>query len=147
MKKAIAALLSALILCTLFAGAIPFASADSLEDALDDISRDLYGMYTLQSGNLLRDRYDQARAGVSGVGVQALYTALNTLQPLENYTREPLLGFEGLTGTDITDMPLCVGGVSVSEGVVTLSGSGALRYCNAARGGIAGPSPFGVPCP
>ena len=147
MKKTIAALLSALILCSLFAGTVPFASADSLEDALADVGRDLYGMYTPQSGNLLRDRYDKARAGVSGGGVQELYAALNALQPLENYKREPLLGFEGLTGANISDMTLNRGSVSVSEGAVTLSGEGTLRYCNAAREGVAGPSPFGVPCP
>ncbi|MBO4934843.1 MAG: hypothetical protein J5441_06750, partial [Clostridia bacterium] len=60
MKKTIAALLSTLILCSLFAGAIPFASADSLDDAIAAAGRELYGMYTAQSGNLLRDCYDKA---------------------------------------------------------------------------------------
>ena len=114
MKKTIAALLTALMICTVFAGAVPFASADSIEDALADIGRDLYGMYTLQSGNLLRDRYDKTLAGVDGGGVQALYNALNALRPLENYTREPLLGFDGLTADDVSAMPLKRGSVSVS---------------------------------
>ncbi len=152
MKKTIAALLSALILCSLFAGAIPFASADSLDDAIAAAGRELYGMYTAQSGNLLRDCYDKAQAviqsGRAGNGeAAALRAAIDALAPLENYTREPLLGFEELTEADIRSMPLRRGSVSVSDGVVTLSGSGTLRYANAASEGVSGPSPFGVPCP
>ena len=151
MKKTIAALLSTLILCSLFAGAIPFASADSLDDAIAAAGRELYGMYTAQSGNLLRDCYDKAQAVIQSGRTDngeaaALRAAIDALVPLENYTREPLLGFEGLTDADIRSMPLRRGSVSVSDGVVTLSGSGTLRYANAASEGVSGPSPFGVPC-
>ena len=151
MKKTIAALLSTLILCSLFAGAIPFASADSLDDAIAAAGRELYGMYTAQSAGLLRDCYDKAQAVIQSGRTDngeaaAIYAALDALVPLENYTRELLLGFEGLTDADIRSMPLRRGSVSVSDGVVTLSGSGTLRYANAASEGVSGPSPFGVPC-
>ncbi|MBQ9557395.1 MAG: family 16 glycosylhydrolase [Clostridia bacterium] len=150
MKRIIAALISALIICSLFAGTV-FATG-SLEDALAVAERELYAMYTAQSGGLLRDCYDRAKAaaesGAADSGeAAALYAALDALAPLEDYVREPLLGFDGLTDAVFAAMPLLRGSVSVSEGVVTLAGDGDLRYCNAAYDGIAGPSPFGVPCP
>ena len=125
------------------------AFADALDRAMKAVEPELYGMYTAQSGNVLRDRYDRAAALKAAGGTDndlavSLRSALAALVPLESYRRVELDGFAGVTETDIAAMELNSGSVSVNDGFVTLSGEGTLRYCNAAKNGIAGPSPFGA---
>ena len=132
-----------------FSGSAFTAAADSLDRAMSTAKPELYGMYTLQSANALRDRYDRAAAvkaagGTDNAVAVMLRNSLNGLVPLDNYTRVALGGFDAVTNADISAMRLCSGSVSVSGGVMTLSGEGALRYCNAVPGGIAGASPFGA---
>ena len=148
MKKLTALLLITALICACFSGGAFTAFADSLDRAMNTAKPELYGMYTIQSGNVLRDRFDRAAALKAAGGTNAamaipLRNALNGLVPLENYERVELGGFGGLTDADISAMRLNSGAVSASDGVITLAGEGALRYCNAVRGGIAGPSPFG----
>ena len=149
MRKAAAFIIIIALLCSVFAGTAFFASADSVEEAMAAAKPELYGLYTSQSAGLLRDAYDEAAAGKGDAGTLAasISSALDALAPLEDYRREPLLGFGDLTDEDAAAMKLCRGSVSVSDGVVTISGEGSLRYCNAVRGGIAGPSPFGMATP
>ena len=140
-------ILSALIFVC-FSGSAFTATADSLDRAMGTVKPELYGMYTPQSGNALRDIYDRA-AAVKATGATdnslaiTLRNALGGLTPLEGYGRVELGGFGAVTGSDLSEMKLNAGSVSASDGVITLGGEGALRYCNAAPGGIAGPSPFG----
>ncbi len=145
MRKTTALIIIIALMLSLMAGAIFFASAASPDEAMAAAKPELYGLYTAQSAGLLRDAYDRAAAG-DGDG-SALLAALDALAPLENYKRETLIGFSGLDSEDIAAMKLCRGEVSVCDGAVTLSGEGTLRYCNAVRGGIAGPSPFGMATP
>ncbi len=148
MKKLAAVITATFIFLTIFSGLFAKAQQALLYEALAAAKSELYGMYTMQSGNLLRDRYDRAISeGAGNDEASALLAALNSLIPLDNYTREPLLGFASLSDEDIAKMPLCNGDISVSEGVITLSGSESLRYSNALSDGISGPSPFGVACP
>ena len=149
MKKLISALLlTALIICCL-PGVAFTVGADSLDRAMSTVKPELYGLYTLQSGNALRDKYDRAAAlkaagGTDNALALRLRGALDALVPLEDYGRIALGGFTGVSEGDIAAMKLCSGGVAAADGVITLSGEGALRYSNAAPGGIAGPSPFGA---
>ena len=145
MRKTTAFIIVIALIFSVLAGTVFFASAAPLDEAMAAAKPELYGLYTPQSAGLLRDAYDRAAAG-DGDG-SALLAALDALAPLENYKRETLIGFSGLDGEDIAAMKLCRGEVSVCDGAVTLSGEGTLRYCNAVRGGIAGPSPFGMATP
>ena len=147
-KIAAFAIITALI-CSVLCGTAFFASAVSAEEAMTAARPELYGLYTAQSSNLLRDAYDRVSAALSAGGsgaaqVPALSAALDALAPLENYKRGTQLGFDSITNASIAAMRFNRGNVSVSDGVVTLSGEGALRYCNAVSGGIAGGSPFGI---
>ena len=149
MKKIIATILTAIIVCSLFAGTVTFADGPSLGEALAAAEPELYGMYTAQSGGYLRDCYDRAQAveqagGADNGEAKALNDAVAALVPLGDYTRSPLIGFVNVTAENIAAMRYNSGSVSVSEGVITLTGEGTLRYCNAAKNGIAGDSPFGV---
>ena len=126
-------------------------SRDAAE-AMAAAEPELYGLYTAQTANALRDAYDRVSAalGAGGDGADEaakLSVALDSLAPLEESNLKPLLGFGGLTGEDVAAMRLCSGEGSVNDGVITLAGEGALRYCNAVSGGIAGPSPFGIATP
>ena len=148
MKKTIATILTAIMICSLFAGTVTFAGS-SLSAALEAAKPELYGFYTAHTGGYLRDCYDRAQAVEQAGGgddgeADALNAALNALAPLVDYTRSPLIGFVNVDAAAIAAMPLNSGSVSAAEGVVTLSGEGTLRYCNAASGGISGDSPFGV---
>ena len=145
MKKAIATILAAVIVCSLFAGAVTFADNPTLEEALAAAKPELYGMYTAQSGGYLRDCYDRAQAATEDNGeAAALNAAVGALVPLVNYTRSPLIGFVNVSAETVAAMKYNSGSVSAAEGVVTLTGEGTLRYCNAAKDGIAGDSPFGI---
>ncbi|MBR5942256.1 MAG: family 16 glycosylhydrolase [Clostridia bacterium] len=145
MKKAIATILAAVIVCSLFAGAVTFADNPTLEEALAAAKPELYGMYTAQSGGYLRDCYDRAQAATEDNGeAAALTAAVGALVPLVNYTRSPLIGFVNVSAETVAAMKYNSGSVSAAEGVVTLTGEGTLRYCNAAKDGIAGDSPFGI---
>lgn len=150
-KIAAFAIITALI-CSVLCGTAFFASAVSASEAMAAAKPELYGLYTAQSANLLRDAYDRTSAALSAGGngadeAAALSSALGSLAPLEDYRRGALLGFGGVTNADTAAMRLNRGSVSVSDGVVTLSGEGTLRYCNAVSGGIAGGSPFGIAVP
>ena len=148
MKKIIATILTAIMVCSLFAGAVIFADS-SLSAALEAAKPELYGFYTAHTGGYLRDCYDRAQAveqagGEDNGEAAALNAALNALAPLVDYTRSPLIGFVNVDAATLAAMPLNAGSVSADAGVITLSGEGTLRYCNAASGGISGDSPFGV---
>ena len=149
LKKLISLLLLIPIVCACFSGVAFTAAADSLDRAMNSAKPELYGMYTPQSASVLRDVYDRA-AALKATGATdsslafSLRNALGRLVTLDEYTRVALAGFGGVTENDIASMKLNAGGVSVSGGAVTLRGEGALRYCNAAEDGIAGPSPFGA---
>ena len=148
MKRLTAIFITAALILACFSGGAFTAFADSLDRAMNAVRSELYGMYTLQSGNALRDRFDRAAAlkaagGTDNALAAALRDASDGLVPLENYGRVPLGGFGAVTAADISAMKLNRGGVTVSDGVIALSGEGALRYCNAVSGGVAGPSPFG----
>ena len=152
MRKAAALTIIIALICSVFGGAVFFASAVTAAEAMAAAEPELYGLYSAQSANALRDAYDRASAalaaGGSGIAEAAkLEAALSSLAPLEELKREPLLGFDGLTDADVAAMRLSKGELSVSDGAVTLAGEGALRYCNAVSGGIAGPSPFGIATP
>ncbi|MBR5941768.1 MAG: family 16 glycosylhydrolase, partial [Clostridia bacterium] len=148
MKKLTSLLLLISLVCTCLSGIAFTASADSLDRAMNTAKPELYGMYTTQSGNVLRDIYDRAAAVKASGGtdidlIVSLNKAVSGLVPLESYTRTELGGFD-VSETDLAAMKLNSGSVSVSGGFVTLSGEGTLRYCNAVRNGIAGTSPFGA---
>ena len=148
MKKIIATILTAIMVCSLFAGVLTFADT-SLSAALEAAKPELYGMYTTQSAGYLRDCYDRALAveqagGPDNGEAAALNAAVAALVERADYTRSPLIGFGGITAADIAEMKLNSGNVTAEEGVITLSGEGTLRYANAAREGIAGDSPFGI---
>ena len=148
MKKIIATILTAIMVCSLFAGVVTFAD-DSLSAALEAAKPELYGFYTAHTGGYLRDCYDRAQAVYQAGGndngeAAALSTAITALVPLTNYTRSPLIGFVNIGADDIASMKLNSGSVTAEEGVVTIAGEGTLRYCNAVNGGIAGDNPFGV---
>ena len=152
MKKLTAAVLIAALICACFSGAAFTAAADSLDRAMSTAKPELYGLYTLQSGNALRDVYDRAAAtkaagGTDAALASALRNALGGLIPLGDYERIKLGGFDNVTDADIAGMKLNSGSVSSADGVITLSGGGTLRYCNAVSGGIAGPDPFGAVSP
>ena len=149
LKKLISLLLLIPIVCACFSGVAFTAAADSLDRAMNSAKPELYGMYTPQSASVLRDVYDRAAAlkatGATNSSLAfSLRNALGRLVTLDEYTCVALAGFGGVTENDIASMKLNAGGVSVSGGAVTLRGEGALRYCNAAEDGIAGPSPFGA---
>ena len=149
LKKLISLLLLTALVCACFSGAAFTAAADSLDRAMNAVKPELYGMYTPQSGNVLRDKYDRASAlkatGSTDITLSnSLRNALGRLVALDEYTHVALAGFGGVTENDIAAMKLNAGGVSISGGAVTLIGEGTLRYCNAAENGIAGPSPFGA---
>ena len=149
MKKFISLLLLTAFACICFSGGAFTASADSLDRAMNTAKPELYGMYTMQSGNALRDVYDRAAALKAAGDTNAalavsLRSALSALVALEDYGRVGLGGFGSVTSADIYAMKLNSDSVSVSDGVITLSGEGTLRYCNAVSGGIAGASPFGA---
>ncbi|MBO4934838.1 MAG: family 16 glycosylhydrolase [Clostridia bacterium] len=138
--------------CSVFAGTAFFASAVTAQEAMAAAKPELYGLYTAQSAGLLRDAYDRTsaalEAGRSGAEeASALSAALDALVPVEDYRRGTLLGFDGVTDEDLAAMRLNRGSVSVSDGAVSITGEGTLRYCNAVRGGIAGGSPFGIATP
>ena len=152
MRKTVAFILIFALVFSAFTGAVLFASATSAAEAMDAAEPELYGLYTAQSANVLRDAYDRVSAALAAGGngiaeADKLTAALAGLAPLEECNREPLLGFGGLTDADITAMKLRRGEISVNDGVVTVSGKGTLRYCNAVSGGISGPSPFGIATP
>ena len=110
MKKLAAVITATFIFLTIFSGLFAKAQQALLYEALAAAKSELYGMYTMQSGNLLRDRYDRAISeGAGNDEASALLAALNSLIPLDNYTREPLLGFASLSDEDIAKMPLCNG--------------------------------------
>ena len=136
------------LICFCFSGNVLIAAADSLDRAMNSAKTELYGMYTIQSGNVLRDIYDRAAAikaagGTDNAVAITLRSALDGLIPLEDCDRVALGGFGAVTGSDLSAMKLNAGGASVSDGVITISGDGVLRYCNAVKDGIAGPAPFG----
>ena len=148
MKKIIATILTAIMVCSLFAGLVTFAD-DSLSAALEAAKPELYGFYTAHTGDYLRDCYDRAQAaqqagGSGNTEAAALNTAVTALVPLVNYTRSPLIGFVNIGADEIAAMLLNSGNVTAEEGVITLSGEGTLRYCNAVKDGIAGDNPFGI---
>ena len=148
MKKIIATILTAIMVCSLFAGAVTFADS-ALSAALEAAKPELYGFYTAHTGGYLRDCYDRAQAveqagGDGSAEAAALNAAVTALAPLTDYTRSPLIGFVNIDAAAISAMKLNSGSVSAEEGVITISGEGPLRYANAAREGISGDSPFGV---
>ena len=61
MKKIIATILTAIMVCSLFAGAVTFADS-ALSAALEAAKPELYGLYTAHTGGYLRDCYDRAQA-------------------------------------------------------------------------------------
>ena len=149
LKKLISFLLLTALALVCFSGTALITSADSLDRAVNSAKPELYGMYTAQSGNVLRDRYDRAAAIKAAGGTDndlavSLRSALDALVPLESYGRVELGGFAGVTEADLAAMKLNSGSVSVNGGFVTLAGEGTLRYCNAVRNGVAGAAPFGA---
>lgn len=142
MKRLTAFVLTVIMIASAVSGAVViYADGDAV---LSQAGQLLYGMYTKQSGDRLRDSYCKAVADGSAENIAALTDAVDNLVPLASYVHHPLLGFDGITADDIFGMPLNKGDVSVSEGTISISGTGELRYCNAAEEGISGQSPFGV---
>lgn len=141
MKKATAVILSLIIGVSCFAG-VSLTYADAETELVTSVQSMLYGMYTKQSGDRLRDSYNKVAAGIEG-DLAELKTAADSLRPLV-YTKSILLGFDKITSDDILNMPLNKGEVTVSDGVISIAGTNELRYCNAVEEGISGPTPFGM---
>ncbi len=130
---------------SVFSGLVGSAGSAELTSAIERAEAELFGLYTAQSVAVLRDYYQRAIADDDKYLAPAVNNAVDSLVPLKNYLRAELMGFDALKEDDLAQMTYSVGELSVSEGFVTLSGEGKLRYSNAAENGIVGSSPFATP--
>jgi len=144
MRKIIAVIISILLVLPSFSGLFAFAQQNELANALLMAETELYGLYTARTANYLRDSYNKAVATSDPSCAEVLLEAVKALTPLSEYIRYPLSGFSKITEEDVANMPLIKGHVSLSDGFVTLSGEGKLRYSNASDNGVTGASPFAM---
>ncbi len=144
MRKIIAVIISILLVFPSFSGLFAFAQQNELANALLMAETELYGLYTARTANYLRDSYNKAVANSDPSCAEVLLEAVKALTPLSEYIRYPLSGFSKITEEDVANMPLIKGHVSLSDGFVTLSGEGKLRYSNASDNGVTGASPFAM---
>lgn len=143
MKRMISViLLSAILISAVFG--IVSAEGEPSENTINTAAKSLFGMYTKQTGDMLRDSYHKAVADNTDENITALAAAINNLKPLNTYTHMPLIGFKDISADDINNMLLNSGTIQQSEGIVSMVGPSLLRYCNAGSEGIVGASPFGI---
>lgn len=150
-SAALAAIISLVLVFSVFGGVVPFAdAATEVESLLHAAGAELYGLNTLASANCLRDCYFRLEAALTAgksdktAETDALAKALESLVPLNDYRRSEPFGFDEITADDADAMEYTNGFVSSADGYITLGGSDTLRYCNAAENGIVGNSPFGI---